>query len=119
VVNIARTGSAHTGLGEWLLQRLSGLYLAAYSIYLALFLNSAVLSDYSSWYMWISNGYVKTTLGLAFLSALVHAWIGIRSVFMDYLHAFWLRFFATSAVGAGLVVLLFWITQILIAVEAS
>jgi len=119
VVALSRIGSAHTGLSEWMVQRLSGLYLAGYVIYLIVFFDSSVTDSYESWKSWVDDGYVRTTLGLFFLSALIHAWTGMRSVYMDYLHPFWLRFVVTSLTGVGLIILLFWIARILLMVDSA
>ena len=119
MLKMVQVGSSHSGLTEWLLQRVSALYLAAYLGYVTVFFDTAVLENYIAWTQWISNGYVRTTLGLFFLSTLAHAWIGMRSVFMDYLHPFWLRFLATSIVAIATIVLLFWVTQILLQVKAT
>ena len=119
MVGLSRIGSAHAGLTEWMLQRLTGLYLAVYIIYLILFFDASVTENYEAWKSWVDDSYVRTTLGLFFLSALVHAWIGMRSVYMDYLHSFWLRFVVTSLTGAGLVILLFWVARILLMVNST
>lgn len=87
-----RTGSARSGLGEWLLQRITALYMAAFGLVAAAYLLAAPLADYAQWQAWLSGDVVRISLVLFFVSALVHAWIGLRSIYMDYLRPAWLRF---------------------------
>ena len=111
------SGSAHRGLNEWLLQRLSALYLAGFMIWLVLQLTIAAPTNYVAWKAWMATGGVRLAFALFFLSVLVHAWVGMRSVFLDYLKPVWLRSVAQLLLIFGLLVLAFWAAQILL-VEA-
>ncbi|MDH3669709.1 MAG: succinate dehydrogenase, hydrophobic membrane anchor protein [Gammaproteobacteria bacterium] len=108
------TGSAHTGLGEWLLQRLSAVYMGAFVIYLVVRFAIDPINDYLVWRDWFLAGSVRIGFALFFVSTLIHSWIGMRSVFMDYLKPVWLRFVAQVATGTGLLVLTLWLIQILL-----
>lgn len=107
-------GSAHRGLGEWLVQRLSSLYLASFVLWLLLRLSIAPLTDYMAWKLWFAGGAVRLAFALFMLSVLAHAWVGMRSVFLDYLHPLWLRFSAQLLTALGLLALAFWAAQILL-----
>lgn len=113
-MRLRTTGSAHTGLGEWLLQRLSAVYMGVFVIYLVLRFAIDPISDYLTWRDWFLAGPVRIGFALFFVSTLIHAWIGARSVFMDYLKPVWLRFVAQIATGTGLLVLTLWLVQILL-----
>jgi succinate dehydrogenase / fumarate reductase, membrane anchor subunit len=108
------SGSAHRGLGEWLLQRLSALYIAGFALWLLVRLASAAPVDYAAWKAWMATGRVRLAFALFFLSVLVHAWVGMRSVFLDYLKPLWVRFVAQLLLAAGLLALVFWAAQILL-----
>ena len=110
--NLRASGSAHSGLGEWLLQRLSALYLAGFTVWLVVW-----PANYLAWKAWMAAGGVRLAFALFFLSVLVHAWVGMRSVFLDYLKPLWVRFVAQLLLAGGLLVLAFWAAQILL-VEA-
>jgi len=112
------SGSAHSGLGEWLLQRLSALYLAGFSLWLVARLALAAPADYVAWKAWMTGGVTRLAFALFFLSVLMHAWVGMRSVFLDYLKPLWVRFVAQLLLAFGLLVLAFWAVQILM-VEAA
>lgn len=113
-MNIRHQGSAHRGLGEWLIQRLSALYLAGFLLWLALYLGFSPFPDYAAWKAWFAGGAVRLAFALFFLSVLVHAWVGMRSVFLDYLQLLWLRFAAQLLTALGLLALAFWAAQILL-----
>jgi succinate dehydrogenase / fumarate reductase membrane anchor subunit len=108
------SGSAHRGLGEWLLQRLSALYLAGFALWLLVRLASAAPVDHAAWKGWMATGRVRLAFALFFLSVLVHAWVGMRSVFLDYLKPMWVRFVAQLLLVTGLLALAFWAAQILL-----
>lgn len=111
-------GSAHAGLGEWLVQRATSVYLAGFLVYLVLRFAIDPLPDYAAWHAWFGQGPVRIAWGLFFLSLLLHAWVGMRSVYMDYLHSAGLRVAATFLTGFGLLALALWAAQILIMVAA-
>lgn len=113
-MNILNQGSAHQGLGEWLWQRLSALYLAGFILWLLLHLVISPPPDYLAWKLWIAGGGVRLAFALFMLSVLVHAWIGMRSVFLDYLHPLWLRVITQLLTALSLLALAFWAAQILL-----
>lgn len=113
-MNVRNSGSAHSGLGEWLLQRLSALYLAGFMVWLLARLAIAAPADYAAWKGWLAAGGVRLAFALFFLSVLVHAWVGMRSVFLDYLKPLWVRFVAQLLLAFGLLALAFWAVQILL-----
>lgn len=107
-------GSAQAGLREWLLQRVSALYMGAFGLYvIARFLIYPV-ADYEAWRMWFASGAVRVGLGLFFASLLVHSWIGMRSVFMDYVKPMWLRFLLQLLTATALLLVGLWVTGILL-----
>jgi succinate dehydrogenase / fumarate reductase membrane anchor subunit len=114
MMNVRHRGSAHRGLGEWLMQRLSALYLAGFLLWLVLYLWLSPLADYTAWKFWFAGGAVRLAFALFFLSALVHTWVGLRSVFLDYVKPLWLRFAAQLLTALGLLALAFWAAQILL-----
>lgn len=117
-MNISRpTGSARAGLGGWYIQRVTSLYLAGFTVYLVLRLGLEPMPDYTAWRAWFEQGPVRLAWGLFFASLFAHVWIGLRSVFMDYLRAAVLRFVASVLTGFGLLALALWAAQILLGVN--
>ncbi len=109
-----RTGSARSGLGEWLIQRLTALYMAGFGVLALVYLLMSPRPDYVQWQAWLSGGGVRIALVLFFLSALAHAWIGMRSVYMDYLRPAWLRFTLLSLTLLALLAQGVWVGDILL-----
>ena len=108
------TGSAHTGLGEWLLQRVTAVYMGAFVLYLALRFVVAPIDAYAAWKMWFASAPVRISFALFFASLLVHSWVGMRSVFMDYVKPMWLRLVVQLVTATVLLILALWVFQILI-----
>jgi len=107
------TGSSHTGLGEWILQRLSAIYLGLFIVYITARLTFWPIDNFESWRGWFDSPMVRVIWLLAFTSLLVHAWIGIRSVYLDYLKSFQLRFIVSMVSATGLIACGFWVIDIL------
>lgn len=87
-----RVGGAHRGLDMWLMQRASAVYLVLYLLALAGLIviaaehNPLGQLDYGAWRGLFMPLVMKLASLLFILSLLVHAWIGMREVFIDYLH---------------------------------
>ncbi|MEW6332310.1 MAG: succinate dehydrogenase, hydrophobic membrane anchor protein, partial [Pseudomonadota bacterium] len=58
---------------------------------------------------------VRLAWGLFILSLLIHAWIGMRSIYLDYLHPLWLRSGVSLLTALGLLALGLWAARILLA----
>lgn len=72
------------GLRAWVLQRFSGIYLAGYFVITGVYFMISPPVSYPEWRGWIADPWVNLATGLFILSLLVHAWVGIRNVVMDY-----------------------------------
>ncbi len=97
-------GGAHTGTGTWLLQRATALALA---VLLPLLLGRVLASlpvDYAGWQAIFAPLWVRVALTLAASALALHAWVGMRDLFMDYVKATAVRLaleWAVLAVLAG------------------
>jgi succinate dehydrogenase / fumarate reductase membrane anchor subunit len=81
-------GSAHDGVGHWLVQRVTAAALAPLAIWLLVGLLSLPSSDYATVTRWIGAGAHPVLLALTLLIASWHAWLGIQVVIEDYVHGF-------------------------------
>ena len=77
------TSFSRTGLSDWLIQRVTSLVLLAYFIVIAYQLLGSV--DYTSWRALFDQTWMKVFTLMAALSLAAHSWIGLWSVFTDYL----------------------------------
>jgi succinate dehydrogenase / fumarate reductase membrane anchor subunit len=85
-------GVNHQGLTDWLIQRMSAVIMTLYSIGLVSYLVINTGTDYTDWHSLFSRGWMKLATILFFLSLLFHAWVGMWTVFTDYIKPFLLRF---------------------------
>jgi len=99
---------------EWLVQRISSIYLGGFTIYLIGHLVSNPAKNYATWSAYFAHGTVRVAWGLFFVSLLLHAWVGLRSIYLAYLHPTWLRFSVTVGTAVALIALGLWAANILI-----
>jgi succinate dehydrogenase / fumarate reductase membrane anchor subunit len=77
------TSFSRTGLSDWLIQRVTSIILLAYFLLIAYQLMGSV--DYTSWARLFEQTWMKVFTLMAALSLAAHSWIGLWSVFTDYL----------------------------------
>ena len=109
---------AHYGIGGWLIQRLSAVVMAVYTVILAVALFAHPPRDHASWKALFSMGWMRVATLLFLVSLLLHAWVGMRDILMDYVKPTGLRLTLMTAVAAILVVYLIWSASILWGVHA-
>jgi succinate dehydrogenase membrane anchor subunit len=112
VVNRVIVG-AHYGLGSWIVQRVSAVVMALYTLLFAgLLLASGPLS-YASWKAMFAPGWMRFATFLFAASVLAHAWVGMRDIWMDYVKPTGLRFALEVATALLLIGCGAWALQIL------
>jgi len=104
---------AHYGLRDWLIQRVTAVVMALYSLCIAFFLLWQHKLDYDTWTALFSNNVVRSFTLLFLLSVFYHAWIGMRDIVMDYVKPAWIRLFMHVAVILALLMYMIWSVQIL------
>ena len=112
-MKVRSTSSSHSGLGEWLLQRFTAVYLGLFFLFIAVRILLWPIQDFSEWRAWFMSPWVRVVWLFAFLSLLLHAWIGIRSVLMDYIKPFYLRMLIAFVFASVLIVCGLWSIDIL------
>ena len=81
-----RVGGAHRGLDMWLVQRASALYMALFLPAFVVCAVSAAPMDFMAWRNVFQPIWMKVATLLFVASLLTHAWIGLREIFIDYMH---------------------------------
>jgi succinate dehydrogenase / fumarate reductase membrane anchor subunit len=102
-----------SGLRAWFLQRATAIYLMLFVIY---FLQKLILcapADYAAWQTWVAQPLVSLGLSLFFASLLLHAWVGIRDVIIDYVHHTSIRITLLTVIGFLLLGCAIWALQTL------
>ena len=112
MVNRLASGASY-GLRGWLVQRVSAVVLAGYTVYMASFLGSHRPLEFSAWEALFMPLWVRVFSLLFFFSLLLHAWVGMRNILMDYVPATGLRLSLEVAVFFALAAYGVWSIQIL------
>jgi len=101
-----------SGFSAWIFQRLTAVYLAFFTIFALVVL---IINDIDAmlWQEWFQTLWVQLALLLLVFSLLLHAWVGIRDVIIDYIHPLGLRLLLLSLAGLFLVTNGFWLLIIL------
>ncbi len=102
------------GLMPWVWQRISALYLGLFLIYFLVSLMMMEQFSYQSWSQWIIGPVNSIVIFLGFLMLIVHAWVGIKDVIMDYIHPLVMRSLILMLAGLGLLACLLWLSRILL-----
>lgn len=110
----ARLGSTRHGTRSWLLQRLTAVYIAGFIVLAAIYFSLKPIADFAAWQALWSAPQWRVAVGVLIGSVLVHSWLGLRSVWMDYLAPTWLRFSVSMLTALGLVLLALWAGHLLL-----
>lgn len=104
---------AHYGLRDWLIQRVTAVVMAVYSVALGGYLLLQPHLDYDNWTALFSSQAMHTFTLLFLLSLFYHAWIGIRDIVMDYVKPAGVRLVIHTLVILALLFYTIWSVQIL------
>jgi succinate dehydrogenase / fumarate reductase membrane anchor subunit len=102
-----------------LIQRISAVYLAMFVIYIGAVLAWSKEVTFQQWHEWLFHPFNTIACGLFVIALLLHAWVGMRDVVLDYVHNTFVRMIALSLImivlmGSGL-----WAAKILLLTVAS
>jgi succinate dehydrogenase / fumarate reductase membrane anchor subunit len=104
---------AHYGLRGWLIQRISALVMAIYTLLLLVTLIVDPVHDHVSWQALFASAWMQYATLLFFVSLFLHSWVGVRDILMDYVHPTGVRFALMVLVILALIVYAGWTMQIL------
>ncbi|SNS58486.1 succinate dehydrogenase subunit D [Noviherbaspirillum humi] len=76
---------AHYGLRDWLAQRATAIIMAVYTIILLVSFLSGSNFSYEGWAGLFSQQWFKIATFVTVISLAYHTWIGMRSIWMDYI----------------------------------
>ena len=106
VTNI--TSLTGNGLKDWLIQRVTALYFAAYVVFLALFVLLHPQLAYNQWQALFACTTFKIATMMAFFAYGLHAWVGLWTVTTDYLKCTSLRLVVQLGVVGALIAQVIW-----------
>ncbi|MCG6657425.1 succinate dehydrogenase, hydrophobic membrane anchor protein [Halomonas campisalis] len=111
VTNITNLG--RSGLSDWLIQRVSAVILALYTLFIVLYLLFNPGLDYATWSGLFAQTWMRIFSLLALLSIAAHAWVGLWTVTTDYLKSTGVRVGAQIVIILAIFVFLVWGIQVL------
>ena len=104
---------AHYGLRDWLAQRATAVVMLVYTLLLLMALVMLPKFDYWHWKALWSLPLMQYSTLLFMAALLLHAWIGVRNIFMDYIKDAGLRLVLYVLVILALLAYGAWSVQIL------
>ena len=107
------TTGSHTGTGSWLVQRATALVLAVALPGLMIRLLADMPLDFSGWQALFTPLWMRVVMLLTGAALALHAWLGMRDIFMDYVHPLGLRLALYLAVIVTLAGSLVWLAAVL------
>jgi len=105
-----------SGMRAWLLQRLSSVYMAVFIVVSLFWFATNDAITYTAWRELLGQPVVAVAVVLFFGSLLVHAWIGMRDVLIDYVPIMSLRLVILLGIAVFLIAMGIWVAFILISV---
>lgn len=77
---------AHYGLRDWLSQRITAVIMIVYAVAMVAAL-ICLPKDYQAWRLFFGTLWIQIFTQITVLALLLHAWVGIRDLWMDYVKA--------------------------------
>ena len=102
------------GLRDWLLQRLTAIYLGGFLVYLLVHFLLQPQHSFQQWHDWVTHPVMIIAIALFIMAVLVHGWVGMRDVVLDYVHAISLRLMILSLIGLTLISCGLWALRVLL-----
>jgi succinate dehydrogenase / fumarate reductase membrane anchor subunit len=101
-------------LRGWLIQRFSAVYLAGFLVYLLIHFLTLETLDYDAWRAWLAHPAVALASAGFVLALVLHGWVGVRDIILDYTHPLGLRLLLLALSGALLAASGLWAVRLLL-----
>ncbi|MEO7337470.1 MAG: succinate dehydrogenase, hydrophobic membrane anchor protein [Caldimonas sp.] len=75
---------AHYGLRDWLSQRITAVVMALFTVAVIAQVLMPGEIGYDKWAAMFSRQWMKVLTFTVIISLLIHAWVGMRDIWMDY-----------------------------------
>ena len=104
---------AHYGLRDWLAQRVTAVLMALFTLVLLVQILFGGELNYERWAGIFSKQWMRVLTFSTIVALLMHAWVGMRDILMDYVHGVLLRLCLQVATLVWLVGCGGWAVQVL------
>lgn len=94
MVKLRKSLSANHGIGAWLQQRLTAVIMLISLVIFFVFMllgNEIIDSHFITWHQFFSFLFVKIIVQITIAAVILHAWIGMRDIVMDYIKCYGAR----------------------------
>ena len=107
------TSLGRNGLYDWMIQRVTAVVLAAYSIFLIVYLVINPDLSYEQWSGLFQQTWMRIFTLLSILSLAAHAWVGLWTISTDYLKSTGVRFVFQAVCGVVMFAYVIWAAQVI------
>jgi succinate dehydrogenase / fumarate reductase membrane anchor subunit len=104
---------AHYGIRDWLAQRVTAVLMAMFTLALLIQLLLPGALGYDRWAGIFSQQWMKLLTFVVVVALAVHAWVGMRDIFMDYVKPVGIRLGLQVATIVWLLGCTGWAVQVL------
>lgn len=102
-----------TGLAAWWVQRASAVCMLLFIVFAFAAFLLYPRHSYLEWRAWVSNPGVSMAILAFFAALLLHMWVGLRDVLLDYAKPAGLRRLLLGLVAGSLLGIAVWVVLIL------
>lgn len=102
-----------TGLAAWWVQRASAVCMLLFMVFALAAFSLYPRHSYLEWRSWASSPGVALAILAFFAALLLHMWVGLRDVLLDYAKPAGLRRLLLGGVAVGLSGIAVWVVLIL------
>lgn len=103
-----------SGLRAWVVQRVSAGYMVLFVSIMPFYIISQEELGYTSWRTLLAAPMMTAIWALFFFAMLIHAWVGMRDIIIDYVHLLAARIIVLLILALVLGGLLVWVMRILL-----
>ncbi|MES2935725.1 MAG: succinate dehydrogenase, hydrophobic membrane anchor protein [Pseudomonadota bacterium] len=104
---------AHYGLRDWLAQRVTAVVMILFTAILLVAFLTGNKFNYEGWAGLFAQQWFKIFSFVTFVALFYHVWVGMRDIWMDYVHSLALRLALQVATLMWLIGCAGWTVQIL------
>lgn len=108
------TGSWFTGLRAWWVQRLSAVYMLLFLMFLLVSMAVHPSQAAASWRDWVARPVITGAFLIFTAALLIHMWVGLRDVLLDYARPAGVRNLMLALVAFGLLGTAAWMLTIML-----
>ena len=101
------------GFHPWLLQRMTAVYMLIFIPIALLVIILGIPWTFETWQILLADYRIQFAILIFFWGLLLHAWIGLRDVVLDYLHTLWLKLCVLTLIALFLLTHAIWILKVL------